>query len=697
MIMGTAAYIAPEQAKGRPADKRADIWAFGCVLWEMLTGTALFARETMSETLAAVLKDSPPFERLPPDVPPAVRQLLTRCLERDPKQRLRDIGEARIGLSAPMEQFRDRPVPTPSSRLWLSVAAVAVALALVASGVAWRMSRETALPVKRLDLPTEIGTRTFALSPDGQRIAYVSAGHLFVRAFDSLNPIDLATVPPDVVPLTWSSDGATIAFAGGSAIQSVPATGGPLFTICRVPASGRVMGMTWVPTTSSIAFSVWRDSLYTVPGSGGPPSVLVPVNPQTEVDFHAVNALPDGRLIVDTHQRASDVSIVELLDGPHRTTLSSGSKILGVAIAGDRALFLRAEVNPGLWTAPFRNDMVDFSHATLIQPDVVAYDMSLNGSVVVQLPAVSAYELESVDANGGSTALPGPPIEEPTRPALAVSPDGRRVAYVAGQAVNNLYVRDLQSGRETQLTFSRADDASMGNWRYLRPSWFPTSDRLLHGLGRVADEHLVARRADAAGEPQTLTSGVYGIVSADGRTLVYIDDERGRHRLMRASFRPDGSLDPPQPVFTGESAPDISDLALSPDGRLLAYTATGENSRLNVYVTDFPAAQGRLLVDNGASRPHFARTGNELFYLHGNRDADGRTFGALMSVRIQPGPPIALQTPARLFDDRSGGLELTTYDVAGDGRFVIAKELPPPPGKGERVVLIENWPSLVRH
>jgi serine/threonine-protein kinase len=663
----------------------------------MLTGSALFARETMSETLAAVLRDAPAFEQLPADVPLPVRALLRRCLERDPKQRLRDIGEARIVLSAPMEQFHDRPAPIRTSRLWPTIATVAAVLALIAFGVAWWMSRETPLPVKRLDLPTEIGTRTFALSPDGQRVAYLSAGHLFVRAFDALNPVDLATVPPDVGALTWSPDGSTVTFAGGSAIQSVPAAGGPLFTLCRVPGSGRVMGMTWVPTTSSIAFSVWRDSLYTVPGAGGTPSVLVALNPQTEVDFHAVNSLPDGRLIVDTHQRVSDVSIVELIDGSHRKTLSSGSKIVGVAISGNRALFLRAEVNPGLWTAPFRNDTVDFSHAMLIQPDVVAYDLSLNGSVVVQLPAVSAHELESVDAKGGTTALPGPPIEEPVAPALAVSPDGRRVAYVGGPAVANLYVRDLESGRETQLTFSRSDDPSMGNWRYLRPSWFPASDRIMQGAGTVADEHLVARRADAAGDPQTLTSGIYGAVSSDGRTLVYVTDERGRHRLMRATFRPDGSLDPAQPVFTGESAPDVLDLALSPDGRLLAYAATGGNGRLNVYVTDFPAAQARLLVDNGGSRPRFARTGNELFYLEGNRDADGRTFGALMSVRIEAGPPMALQTPVRLFDDRSGGLELATYDVARDGRFVIAKQLPPPPGKGERVVLIENWPSLIRH
>ena len=696
VIMGTAAYMSPEQAKGRPADRRADIWAFGCLLWEMLTGTALFARETMSETLAAVLKDAPPFEQLPPDVPLPVRVLLTRCLDRDPKQRLRDIGEARIVLSAPLDRIHDQPARVRPNRLWPVIAAVAVALAvIVAAGAAWQLWKQTPLPVKRLDLPVEIGSRVFALSPDGQRIAYFSTGHFFVRAFDSLDPVDLGTAPPGAENLIWSPDGQTLAFTGAGTIQTVPASGGPTFTVCRIPASGRVMGMAWVPTTSSIAFAVWRDSLYTVPASGGAPSVLVPINPQTEVDFHTVNALPDGRLIVDTHERASDSVAVEIIDGRHRTTLSSDPKLLGVTISGDRAVFLRTDVNPGLWTAPVTRDAIDLPHATLIQPNAIAYDTSLNGSAVVQLPAVSMHELESVDVRGGMTALPGPPVEQPTSPVLAVSPDGRRAAYVAGAVVGNLFVRDLSTGRDTQLTFSRADDPTNSTWRYLRPSWLPTSDRLLHAMGGVADEKLVIRRADAAGDARTLTPGIYGVVSADGRTLVYTNDARGRHRAMRATFRPDGSIDTAQPLFSGDSEPDVSDLALSPDGRLLAYAAADENGRLNVYLTDFPAAQGRLLVEEGGSRPRFGRAGNELFYLKGDRDADGHTFGVLMSVRINTGPPVTLETPVRLFDDRSGGLELSTYAVGSGGQFVIARHLPPPPGKGERVVLIENWRSLV--
>ena len=697
VILGTAAYMSPEQAKGRPADKRADVWAFGCVLWEMLTGTPLFARETMSETLAAVLKDAPPFDQLPSDVPPAVRALLARCLDRDPKQRLRDIGEARIVLSGPLDTAAVPVAESRSRPFWPVIASVATVLAIAAAIVAWRLSGQTPPTVRRFDLPAEIASRTFALSPNGQRLAYLSAGHLFVRHFDALDPIDLGAVPPNINFLIWSPDGQTIAFSGGGAIQTIPASGGPLFTVCRIPASERTMGMAWVPTTSSIVFAVWRDSLYVVPASGGTPAVYLPLNRQTEVDFHNVMALPDGRLVIDTHERASDSNIVEIIDGQRRSTLSSGSKVAGVGIYGDRALFLRFDINAGLWSAPFSKDGIDFQHETLIQANAIAYDSSRTGNVVVNVPAVSMHEFVSVDEKGGITGLPGAAIEHGTTPLLAVSPDDHRVAFLANAPVANVFVRDLQTGRDTQLTFSRADAPTGNMWtQYTRPSWLPTSDRIVHGMGRIAEIQLVSRRADAGGDPQRLAAGIYGVVSGDGRTFVFIEDESGRGRLMRAALGSDGSVGAPEAVFSGDSGPDVTDVDLSPDGRLLAYASRDENNRLSVSVMAFPAAQGRLLVDAGATRPRFARNGSELFYTKGGTDPDGHPFGVLMSVRVAPGRPVTLGPPTTLFDDRANGLEISGFSVAGDGRFVIPRRVPPPPGKGERVILIENWPSLVR-
>ena len=695
MILGTAAYLAPEQAKGRPADKRADIWAFGCVLWEMLTGTALFARETMSETLAAVLKELPPWERLPADLPQRVRALLARCLERDARQRLRDIGEARIALSAPLDRFPDTPARGHSVRFWLAVAGAAVALALGAAA-AVRLSTRTPLTVRRLDLPPEIASRTFALSQDGRQLAYVSTGHLFVRHFDALDAVDLGAVPPDISNLVWSPDAQAIAFSGEGRIQSIPASGGPMFTVCRIPAAGRTMGMAWIGSTSSIAFSVWRDSLYTVPASGGAPALYMAVDRQTEVDFHNVMSLPDGRLIVDSHKRASDSTVAEIVDGTRRMTLASGSKVAAVGVFGDRALFLRYDVNPGLWAAPFGNNAIAFREERLVQPNAVDYDASSNGDVVVQVPAVSMHQLVSVDGKGTVTPLPGSAVANDTQPFLAVSPDGRRVAFLAGSPVRNLFVRDLPTGRDTQLTFARAGDETDSMWtQYLRPSWLPSSDRLLHGTGRIADIQLIIRRSDAAGVSRPVTAGNYGVVSRDGRVLVYIKDESGRGHVMRANFRPDGSVDTPQPFFRGGPEPYVSDLDLSPDGRLLAYAAVDDDNRLNVYLTDVPDAQGRVLVDAGAARPRFAASGKELFYVKGSTDAGMHPFGTLMSVAIAGQSTASLGKPAGVLDDKDNGLEISGFAVTGDGQFVIPRRVPPAPGKGERVVLIENWPALV--
>jgi serine/threonine-protein kinase len=200
LILGTAAYMAPEQAKGRPVDKRADIWAFGVVLFEMLTGRRLFHGETATETIAAVIKDDIPLDQLPPAVPPAIRRLLARCLERDPRQRLRDIGEARILLADPastaVSATAERPeTPGHSRASMLGVAALALALAGATGAAAWWLKPGADVMLRRIDLAEPLASsERLALSPDGSRIAYVSGAHLYVRALDALESQDLGAV-----------------------------------------------------------------------------------------------------------------------------------------------------------------------------------------------------------------------------------------------------------------------------------------------------------------------------------------------------------------------------------------------------------------------------------------------------------------------------------------------------------------------
>ena len=210
-ILGTAAYMAPEQARGRPVDKRADVWAFGVVLYELLTGERLFGSgQSVTETLAAVLKDEIDFEGLPADTPPALRTLVRRCLERDPQQRLRDIGEARIALSAPL----DLPLPPSSGALptsarvsGLAAVAGAAVLAAAAAALAWMAKPSESGPARRFDLAVPPGFSEAAIAGDGTRIAYLADNQLFVRRLDELEPRVLARVHVTARQLVWAPDG----------------------------------------------------------------------------------------------------------------------------------------------------------------------------------------------------------------------------------------------------------------------------------------------------------------------------------------------------------------------------------------------------------------------------------------------------------------------------------------------------------
>ena len=249
MILGTAAYMSPEQARGRPADKRADIWAFGVVLYEMLTGRRPFGGETVAEVMAAVIKDAPSLDALPPTTPPALRQLIERCLERDPRERLRDIGEARIALRSaldpanPLNRAGSGAAATPPTRrrtlTWALVSAGAFALAALSVFQVWRAKDDgAAVPVRRFDLPVGLGEARVAISPDGSRLAYRSGGHLKVHMLRTATSLDVGEVPPSTSHLFWSPDGGTIGYVAEAALRTVSAAGGTVTSRsakCRSP------------------------------------------------------------------------------------------------------------------------------------------------------------------------------------------------------------------------------------------------------------------------------------------------------------------------------------------------------------------------------------------------------------------------------------------------------------------------------
>jgi len=700
IVLGTAAYMAPEQAKGRAIDKRVDIWAFGVVLAEMLMGRPLFAGDSMAETIAAVIKDDPKLDRLPDGTPAHVRRLLGRCLERNPKERLRDIGEARILLSGPNEaEASSAPMPVPR-RTWFAAAAAAATIAALAAIVGWSFRPGLPSPVRRFELPAELGAAAdFALSPDGGRLAYLLNGHLFVRSFEELEPRDLGRVHVTARQPVWSPDGSTVAFTAEGTIQSIPAAGGPRFVIAKIPASGRAMGIAWLHD-GRLVFSVWRDSLYTVPGTGGTPVLRLAIDEASEIDFHHVSVLPDDRLVIATHRRKEDSDVIELIDGDRRTVVTADREAGWFEYAEPGLLvFRRATTNPGIWAVPFDGGPVEVNSAVLVQAGAAAYRVARDGTVVALMQAPSNSALVWVDRAGAETPAPGALLNA-ARDDLELSPGGDRAAFVQGRITvaggggigslsdASILVRDLQSGVDTRLTLAAPD---AGTWADAgAPTWFPDGHRLIHRTGNIERMSLVERRADTAGEGRVLTSGSLGRILPDGRTLIYVQDERGAGRLRSASISPDGTV-ADTPLLPGGDQPNVRDFDVSPDGRLLAYAAQQPSRRGDIYLIALHDVTARRLVQEGGNRPRFARDGSQLFFVSGGEGEQGQPRGRLMRVAVTSGASIALAAADEILREVPGGPLITTYDVAPDGdRFLMWKPAARSPDAGGRLVFVQN-------
>ncbi len=713
VILGTAGYMSPEQARGRAADKRADIWAFGVVLYEMLVGRPLFSGETVTETIASVIKDPLRLDALPPATPPALRRLLARCLERDPKLRLRDIGEARIALRSALDPSSagagTGPATSASSAgkpgiaTRLAIAAGALTIAGLAALAAWNAKPLAPLPVRRLDLPAAIAAaKTIALSPDGTHLAYVTDGHLYVRALDAREAADLGKVSPATRIVFWSPDSRSIGYDGELTLRTIPIGGGVPFTVCRIPASGEIVSGAW-RADGTIIMAVWRDSLYQVSANGGTPALRVAIDPNSEIDFHSLALLPDSRIVVSTHVRGQDGDFrADLIDGTRRTPLADDLDITSTQfVSPGQLLFLRARTNPGVWVAPFDGHTLDVAKAALVEPGATAFAAAPDGTIVSVLPAKERRELVWVDPHNAQPAawVPVPGIAfQPTNGTIALSPDGRRAALNlrTPDFKEDVVVRDLVNGTDTHIPFP---DAPTREARGPIVTWAP-SGRLLYTVGGIGTAKIFDWPADGSRNGRPLVAGITGRVSPDGRQLIFLMDDRGQGRLRRATLAADGSVGTIEPVFPTDDDPAIRSFDLSPDGRLLAIsTSAPEVQQLNILLTTFPdLRERRQVTSDGGTQPKFSRDGRALFYTSGTRTPAGLT-RALLQVVAVTNAPLTIGAPTTVIGPDVGSDRSATpsgFDVAPDGRLIISRAAPPAPGDGARIVLLQNWPAAIR-
>ncbi len=734
MILGTAAYMAPEQARGKVVDKRADIWAFGCVLFEMLTGTRAFGGEDLTVTLARVVEREPDFDALPPSVPPRVTQALRVCLRKDPKQRAQAIGDVRLALEGAFEtavpQTATAEAAAPRGRLaWMAfgvAALVAAALAIPAL----RYLRETPPPPPpetRTEVSTPVTSRPtdFALSPDGRQIVFVASDEgvprLWVRSLAATTAQPLKGTEGAIAPF-WSPDGRSVGFFAGNALKRLDLGGSVAQTLAPVTTG---LGGTWNGDGVIVFAGGLSLPLTRVSASGGATATVTALG-QGQAGHHYPQFLPDGRQFLFVSSGASDAAGVYLgaLDGgvPTRLTPADRSGVYlpsGVGRADPTSLAGRATSGWLLWVraGALVAQSLDVAKATLTGEPVtlaeaVAVGVFGQSAVSVARTGLVAYrtgggssprQLTWFDRSGTARGTVGEAESSLIQPR--VSPDGRRVVVQRAVAGNtDLWL--LDGDRASRFTFDAATE--------VRPTWSPDGARIAFGSNRTGPFDLYQKLTSGAGvEERVLASNQIKTPSswsADGRFLLFNStDPQTSDDLWvvpMALREPQGHPEQGRGMV-GDRTPSLflktpfreAHGAFSPDGRWVAYQSN-ESGRDEVYVRPFvpptdatraattaPApAGGQWQVSTaGGVHPVWRRDGQELYCLS--------PAGAMMAASIatgttpSPGAPVVL-FPTRIVGGGVDGGVGRQYDVAPDGRFLINTELP---GDAAPITLIQHW------
>jgi serine/threonine-protein kinase len=693
MMLGTAAYMSPEQAKGRPADKRADVWAFGCVLYEMLTGKRTFEGEDVAETLASVLKGEPDWNRLPRDVQPFLRHLLKGMLQRDRSERISSVGPALL------QSFPTGTDAVARSRWPFVMSVASVLLAVVALAVAFVLTRpREPAPIRRTLLSPGFGQslgRATGVDPDidiardGSRIAYITVPpvgtpQLWIRDLDQLQPVLIKTNSAARNPF-FSPQGDWVGFVDGVTLKKVSATGGAPIPIATLGANPR--GATWLDT-DVIVFASGNDGalgLFEVPASGGEirPITTIDQSSRGMLSHRWPEAIRGRNALLFTIWKGSitdsEIALLDLQSKKQRILLTGASHARYVPTG--HLIYTIADT---LRAQPFDLDTLTVHGAPVpVLPNALTklsgatnVATAEDGSVVYFTGSMTEGRRSFHWLAPSGTATPLRVVNGPyLHPRL--SPDGKRFVYTKQDEDYDLWMYDVKRGIPERLTDTPGADRDA--------AWSRDGTRIaFYSAGAAGGSGIFVIAADGTGTPKRLTTGEHRPISWSGNdqvVFVIVNGEGGTNDIAAVSVGGSHQIASLIATNANETLSEVS-----PDGQWLAYQSNEAGANA-IYVRPYAGGRRRRISVDGGDQPFWATDGGTLYFRLGDQ---------LMAVRNTLKPVDSWSEPERVFDLAIAQTDVPrNIDVGPDGNFLIVKE-EGAPNAAREIVYVQNWFAELR-
>jgi Tol biopolymer transport system component len=701
IILGTAAYMSPEQARGKAVDKRADIWAFGCVLFEMLTGRAAFSGRDVTDILAAVIRSEPEWGNLPANLHGRLREVIERCLKKDLKDRYHDISDVRMDIQRVLADpsgllVQPALAAAPKSKMPLSWIAAIVVLIVVAAGAAvWIFKPAESRQVLRFeyDIPEDQQFLTtqlpvLAVSPDGRQFAYSTSKGIYLRSVDELTAKLVAGTEGGTVEPFFSPDGKWIGYVSvtDKKLKKISVNGGAPIVLCGL--SHTPVGMDW-NEDSTIVFGQMPGPIMRVSANGGTPEAITKSKPEAHIGpqilpggktllYSAYASTNQGRVIV---QSLKSGETKELFAGGPARYLPTGHIVYGLPN------------NNNVFAVPFDAGKLEIKGGAVpVVESMLQCNVSNTGTLIC-LPGAA-----SVSSSGGRTLVwvnrdgkEEPLGAQPDKYLFPkISPDGTKVALAILGDNPDIWVWDLVRKTMTRLTFDKGND--------IQPIWTPDSKQILFTSGREGGKFggIFRKQADGTGEIQKVVAApdrdlFPWALSKDQKNLVVVDtpDAETQANISMISMEGDHARKPLMPQEENFK----TQAKISPDGEWIAYVFN-ESGKNDVYVRPFPdAAKGRWQVSTkGGVSPLWAPDGSELYYF-------GEDDNSVMAVSVQTGQAFSMGTPTKLFSRvpymGGGNTPGTPWDIHPDGkRFLLMKQPGAAPSSApgaRKMTVVVNW------